>query len=73
MPHRQPWRSIEESQFMKDHPWCMQPHWDEAKAERILCGKATVGVISTKSLVTEWDPENWRTLCAEHYEAHMKP
>ena len=65
--------SHEESQFMKEHPGCMMPHWDGAKAELVLCGKPTVAVVSTVDIVTKWDDtENWRTLCAEHYAAHGK-
>ncbi|HEU0047858.1 MAG TPA: hypothetical protein VFQ43_09675 [Nitrososphaera sp.] len=59
--------SLEESEFMREHPWCMMPHWDEGKAKTIPCGKPIVAVVSTVSLVTKWeDTENWRTLCAEH-------
>jgi hypothetical protein len=73
MSSREP-LSLEESEFMKEHPWCMMPRWDEAKAKMILCDKLGVAVVSTVSLVTKWDDtENWRTLCAEHYAEHLKP
>jgi len=65
---------LEESEFMREHPWCMMPHWDETKATTIPCGKLGVVVVSTVSLVTKWDDtENWRTLCAEHYAERQKP
>jgi hypothetical protein len=66
--------SLEESEFMKAHSWCMMPHWDEAKANTLPCNKPGVSVVSTKGLFTLWnDTENWRTVCAEHYAEHNKP
>jgi hypothetical protein len=68
--------SLEESEFRKEHPWCMMAsHWDEAKSKMIPCNKPGIAVISTKSGgITLWeDVGNWRTVCAEHYAEHLKP
>ncbi|HEX3322369.1 MAG TPA: hypothetical protein VHR84_16820 [Terriglobales bacterium] len=65
--------SREESEFMKEHPWCMMGAWDEASGKVILCGKPGYTVVSMVSLVTKWDDvENWRTLCEGHYDSHLK-
>jgi hypothetical protein len=69
-------RSLDEADFLKQHPWCMWPQWDEARSGTIPCGKQAVAVLSMKNNlgITEWDDtENWRTVCAEHYAEFHKP